>query len=529
VTDNQPAARTLGALLAELDRRHPTSAAVHYEGEVLTYGELHAATRAVARGLLSLNVRHGDRVAVLFGNQPEWLVATLGAATIGAVVVPLNTWYKERELEWTICHCGVSVIISIDRFLKQDYSSVFTRVSSPDLKTVVFAGRPAPGTMWWDDLHEPSTPNRDRELEAAAAAVRPEDAAFILYTSGSTAEPKGVVLNHGGVIANGFGIGERRSISAEDRIWLGAPLFYGLGATNALPVALTHGASLVVHDHFDAGTAIDAIARTGATVYYGTGNMTQAILEHPTFSPSKVGTLSKGNAGTMTEYKRLTLTELRVTEATPAYGLTESYGHATGGWPDDPLEVKLHTDGEPLPGVELRIVDNVSGEELGRGQSGRVLLRGPVTPGYYANPEETSKAIGADGWFDTGDYGHLDAGRFVFEARLKEVIKSGGINVSPLEVEQLMVTHPSVRDAFVVGVADPVNGEQLVAFVNARTPVAGDELRDFLRERSASFKVPRHFLFRSEDQLPRLASGKVAKHALIEEARRELIPPSSGR
>jgi fatty-acyl-CoA synthase len=523
VTENQPAARTLGALLTDLDSVQGASPALHYGGDVVTYAELCTEARSIARGLLTLGVRRGDRVAVLFGNQPEWLVASLGAATIGAIVVPLNTWYKARELEWTVRHCGVSVIISVDRFLKQDYRSVFRDLTSPHLKTVVFAGQKVDGTTPWNDLHEPSTPSRDRGLDEVTAAVRSDDAAFILYTSGSTAEPKGVVLTHGGVIANGFRIGERRSITAEDRIWLGAPLFYGLGATNALPVALTHGASLVLHDHFDAGTAIDTIARTGATVYYGTGNMTQAILEHPSFSVSKVGTLTKGNAGTMTEYKRLTLIELGVRHATPAYGLTESYGHATGGWPDDPLEVKLHTDGEPLPGVELRIVDKDSGKELGPCSSGRVLLRGPVTPGYYANPEETGKAIDADGWFDTGDYGHLDAsGRFVFEARLKEVVKSGGINVSPLEVEQLIVTHPSVRDAFVVGVADPVNGEQLVAFVNARTPVAGEELRDFLRERSASFKVPRHFLFRAEDQLPRLASGKVAKHALIEEAAREL-------
>jgi fatty-acyl-CoA synthase len=279
---------------------------------------------------------------------------------------------------------------------------------------------------------------------------------------------------------------------------------------------------MVLQDHFEAGSAIDVIRRTGATVYYGTGNMTRAMLDHPDYAQAKIGSLQKGNAGTVAEYKRLTLIEMGIRGAVPAYGLTESYGNATVGWPDDPLEAKLETSGTPLPGLEMRIVDPQTGRDLPQGEVGLVLLRGHTTPGYFANPEETAKALRPDGFFDTGDLGRLDGdGRFIFHSRLKEVIKSGGINVSPVEVEQLIASHPDIRDAYVVGVADPVRGELVVAFVDAVARLGESEVQAYVKERAASFKVPHHVLFRSEGQLPRLASGKIAKHRLQEEARRE--------
>jgi fatty-acyl-CoA synthase len=190
---------------------------------------------------------------------------------------------------------------------------------------------------------------------------------------------------------------------------------------------------------------------------------------------------------------------------------------------DDPLEVKLRTSGRPLPGFELLVVDPASFAPVPQGQVGLVLLRGYTTPGYHANAQETQRALRPDGFFDTGDLGLLDAdGRFVFHARLKELIKSGGINVSPIEVEQLLVRHPHVKDAHVVGVAHPVKGELIAAFVCLDALVTAQELRDYVKERAASYKAPHHIFVRTEAQLPRLASGKVAKHRLVEEARLEL-------
>ncbi|CAN5745122.1 AMP-binding protein [soil metagenome] len=530
--------RTLGAVLDEMTAANPSAPAVFFDGRVMSYAELRQRSIEAAKSLLALGLRRGDRLGVLLANEPRWLVMCYAASYVGATLVPLNTWYKKSELAWTLRHCEVSMLVTARKLLNQDYAGMLDELlpslhearngalqdaGYPALRRVVMVGDALRGTMSWSAFKAASTGIDGATFEAAASAVQPTDAAFILYTSGSLAEPKGVVLNHGGVIRNGVHMGDRRAIKSEDRVWLGSPLFYGLGATNALPVALTHGASLVLQGSFEAGRAIQAVQSTGATTFYGTGNMTRAILDHPDYAQSKIGTLKKGNAGTMTEYKRMTLVEMGVSQASPAYGLTESYGNATVGEHDDPLEVKLNTSGRPLPDTELLIVDPASGSPLPAGQIGLVLLRGLTAPRYHANPEETRKAMRPDGYFDTGDLGSLDGdGRFAFHARLKEVIKSGGINVSPMEVEQLLVRHPHVLDAHVVGVADPVRGELIVAFVDVDAAVPEAELKDFVKERAASFKTPHHVFFRTESQLPRLASGKVAKFKLVEEARTEL-------
>lgn len=519
------ASRTLAGVVAEHAAKSPSRSAVIRGSQVLSYAELDSRGAAVARSLLALGVQQGDRVGVLLGNEPEWLDCCLGASRIGALFVPLNTWYRKDEIAWTVRHCGLSILITASRFLKTDYRALFGEIRSqlPGLRVVVFVGDAPADEVDWARFLRLGDAISSAGLAAACDGVSPDAPAFVLYTSGSTAEPKGVMLTHRGVIENGYQLGVRRGIVHDDRVWLGSPLFYALGATNALPATFTHGAALVLQGHFEAGAAIAAIRSSEATVYYATGNMTRAILDHPEYSRASIGSLQKGNAGTMKEYKRLTLVEMGIRGAVPSYGLTETYGNATVGWPDDPLEAKLETNGTPLPGMEMVIVDPVTGRTLERGATGLVLVRGYTTPGYLNNHEETSKALRPDGFFDTGDLGSFDAdGRLVFHSRLKEVIKSGGINVSPVEVEQLLASHPDVRDAYVVGVPHPLQGELIVAFVDADASLGEASLRDYVKERAASFKAPHHVFFCSEAVLPRLASGKVAKHRLAEQARREL-------
>ncbi|MDF2117257.1 AMP-binding protein [Roseiarcaceae bacterium H3SJ34-1] len=537
-----PAACTIGGVLAEMAQRTPRAPAIFYRDEAISYADLHGEAVRAAKALLALGVKRGDRVGVLLGNRPEWLVMCFGAALIGAVFAPLNTWYKSSELAWAIRHGALRVLVSAAQFIKQDYTSLFDTLipelrqaapgdlraaTFPHLKALAYVGaRPTggwAGAMTWDDLLALSSGISDAEFQTASAAVTPDDIAFILYTSGSTAEPKGVLLRHGGAVDNGFAMGERRFVNNEDRVWIGTPLFYALGAVNATPVALTHGAAIVLQDYFEAGAAIETVRRTAATVYYGTGNMTRAILDHPDYTQAKIGSLKKGNAGTYADYKRMTLVEMGISLASAAYGLTESYGNATVSYADDPIEAKIATNGPPLPGTELLIVDPVTSRPLAQGETGLILLRGNVAAGYFQNPEETAKSFRPDGFFDTGDLGFLDPeGRLVFHSRIKEVIKSGGINVSPLEVEQLLAQHPHIREAYVVGVPDRVRGEIIVAFVDASRRLGEGEVREFIEERAASFKVPHHVFFRSEQQLPRLASGKVSKVKLMEDAMAEL-------
>ena len=534
----RPAGRTLGAVLDEVSAIQGNAPAIFYFDDVISYGDLRSRAREAARALLALGVRRGDRVAALLGNEPDWLTMCFGCAYIGAVFVPFNTWYKSSEIDWTLRHCGVSVLVFTPSFLKQDFGAILNQLlpelagvnpgelksaQYPHLRSLVAYGGEFPGTFGWREFLELSRGVALEQFTGAAAKVSGGDIAYILYTSGSTAEPKGVTLNHQSLIENSFGLGGRRNINADDRIWLGSPLFYGLGAANALPIALTHGCSLVLQGSFDPRDAIDCIAKRKATAWYGTGNMARAILDHTDYSPAKVASMKKGTAGTVPSYKHMTLVEMGVSQASSVYGLTESYGNATVSNFDDPVDVKINTCGTPLPGMEMKIVDPQSFEPVSQGEIGLVLLRGHTTPGYYNNPDETARALLPDGFFNTGDLGHLDrAGRFLFHARLKEVLKSNGVNVSPLEVEQLLTQHPDVKDAHVVGVPDKVRGEIIVAFVQSDCPLTEDSMRSFVKERAASFKVPHHVFVRREAQLPRLASGKIAKYRLVEEAMREL-------
>jgi fatty-acyl-CoA synthase len=535
----RPEGRSLAAVLAEKAAVAPSHAAILFQDQAISYAELLQRADEAARALMAQGVGAGDRVGVLMGNEPDFVILAMATSMLGATLAPLNTWYKQGELAWTIRHAGLSVLVAARRFLKTDYAEVLSAIipalnssaptlypapdEFPRLCAVVFTGEAPSGALSWAAFLREGQGVSGQALQAARAAADPASAAYILYTSGSTAEPKGVILNHDGVVANGFDLGQRRGITADDRVWFGTPLSYALGATNALPATVTAGATLVLQGHFEAGAALDAIERTQASVYYATGNISRALIDHPDYARRRIGSLKKGNAGLGAEYKRLTLVEMGITGAVPAYGLTETYGNAAVGLPDDPLEVKLATDGLPLPGMEIIIVDPATRRPLPRGEVGLALVRGHTTPGYLDNPGETAKALGADGFFDTGDLARLDAeGRFIFHSRLKEVIKSGGINVSPIEVEQLIATHPDVRGVYVVGVRDAVKGELIIAFVDTFAPISERGLREHVKERAAAFKVPHHVFFRREDQLPRLASGKVSKYRLQEEAQREL-------
>jgi fatty-acyl-CoA synthase len=527
---------TLGDLLDERARLAAGADAVIFRDQRLTYGALAAAADDLARALLALGVRRGDRVAVLLPNRPEWIVAAFAIGRIGAITVGISTFSAPPEIAWTLEHARPTAVITMEAFRGRSFLAPIYAMCPelaaatpgalrserlPELRAVVSIDeRRHDGVYRLDGLLARAAEVPDATLRAAQAAVAAEDPCYILYTSGSTATPKGVVLAHGSVIANGFDIGERQHLTAADRVWLAVPLFWSFGSANALPALVTHGGSLVLQESFEPGEALALLDEHRCTVYYGMANMARAILEHPDRRRRPLAAMRTGLTIGLSEDIEMTMEAVAARELCNVYGSTETYGNCAVTDAHDPLALRLSTQGRPLPGMTMRVVDPHSGRPVAPGEVGELRVKGHVTPGYYKDAEQTRAAFDAEGYFVTGDLGLIgDDGRVRFRGRLKEIIKTGGINVAPLEVEAVLLNHPAVKQAYVVGVADRVRGEAVVAAVelHAGASATAEALTAFCRERLAGYKVPARFSFRKADEFPRTPTGKVHKPRLRDE------------
>ena len=517
-----PKSRTIPALLDELADKHPAQEALVGLGQRHTYASLRDEVRSIAAGLFALGVRKGNKVAILMGNRPEWVVADLATCSLGAVMVALNTWTTQRELEFALKASDASVLVTSGAYLKQDYLAMLAEISPrsarlPNLREIVLVAHAGgDGCRAWSDVAQLGAGVCREVLEAAAAAVRPTDIAYLLFTSGTTSTPKGVQIRHDGLIENMWNIGERQRVTGRDRLWLAVSLFWGLGCENALFNVLTHGACLVLQHNFDAGEALELIARERCSLFYGTPNMALALYEHPARASLDLSSLRSGvTLGTPEQIMRVI--SLGAKQICNVYGLTETYGNSHVIDSDDPLELRLNSVGKALPGVETRIISPETGRSCPPGAMGEIQVRGYVTPGYLDDPERTREVIGADGWFKTGDLGSLDAqGYLYFRGRLKEMVKTGGINVAPIEVESVLLEHPAVQVAHCTGIPDPVRDEVLVAVIVLKPGAAAseEELREHCRRAMAAYKVPRHYRIVQESELPLTSTGKVKKNAL---------------
>jgi fatty-acyl-CoA synthase len=532
----RPASRTLGDLVDEMAATTPNAEALVFGDERLDYAGLKARVDVFARALLAVGIRRGDRVALLITNRMEWVVGAFAATKIGAIVAAISTFSTPRELAWMLEHSDAAALITLDAFRDQRFLDAMCDLCPeldhsppgalrakrlPSLRTVVaIGGPPLAGVFSLLAFLAHGASVDATALAAAQEAVTPEDLCYILYTSGSTAAPKGVTLAHGPLIANGFDIGERMHLSAGDRVWLAVPLFWSFGSANALPAIVTHGGCLVLQESFEAGEALALIERERCSVYYGMGNMARAILEHENHPGRRLGAMRTGLTIGPPEDIRMTIEALGAEELCNVYGSTETYGNCAVTDACDPLELRLHCQGLPLPGMTLRAVDLVTRRPLPRGEIGELAVSGRVTPGYYRAPELDAEAFDKDGYFLTGDLGSIEIdGRIRFRGRLKEMIKTGGINVAPLEVEQVLLQHPDIVQAYVVGVADPSKGEIVAAAVELRAEAAVDatSIIAFCRKRLARYKIPERIAFRAAGEFPRTPTGKIHKPSLADE------------
>ena len=543
MTTTRPQSRTLGDLLDELAAATPQAPALVSGPEVsgivrLDFAALKARTDGFARALLALGIGRGDRVALLCSNRSEWVVAAIAAAKLGAPVAAISTFSSPRELGHALEHSGARALVMLSRFRDRHFLQALGELcpelahcppgalqstALPDLATVVVLdGDPspaAPGTFGTAEFLARGGGVDGAALARAQAAVTPDDICFILYTSGSTAAPKAVTLAHGPLLANAFDIGERQNLTAEDRLWLAVPLFWSFGSANAMPAIMTHGGCMVLQEAFEPGAALALIERERCSVYYGMANMARALLEHPDHPGRRLGAMRTGLTIGPPEDITLTIQALGAAELCTVYGSTETYGNCAVTDAHDPLPLRLATQGLPLPGMTIRAVDPATRAPLPPGEIGELAVLGYTTPGYFRAPELDAQAFD-NGWFLTGDLGSIEPdGRVRFRGRLKEMIKTGGVNVAPLEVEHVLLQHPDIVQAHVVGVPDRLKGEIVAAAVEMRADAEPDAaaITAFCRERLASYKVPTRLAFRAAGEFPRTPTGKIHKPGLRDE------------
>jgi fatty-acyl-CoA synthase len=531
-----PVAGTIRAQLQRLAAEHGDRPAIVFGDETVTYRDLEQRCLAFARSLDALGLDRGDRVAGLLPNSVDWLVAYLGTAASGRIFVGLNTWFGGPELTYVLRKCGARVLLTTGAFRSHDYAGSVRSALGPDATTTAWNGQPGhlavqsadlPDLGWIVQVGDGAAVTTrsctlDELLAAGTAGDDPrytaaeDEPALIVYTSGSTGLPKGVVLCQGPLLRNGWHIGERQHVQAEDRLWITSPLFFSYGCANAVMVVLSHGSTLLLQDYFNAADAIEFMAREQATVYYATTNMTYAIRDELAREPRPLSLRTGTAIGTPAQLRAAI--DL-VPGACNIYGMTETYGNCTVTDADDPVEVRATTQGRPLPEHVIVIVDPETEQAVGPGELGEVRVGGLVTPGYFNDAERTAQSFDAEGRLRTGDLGRLDAaGRLVWESRIGDLIKTSGVNVSAAEVERVLESDPRVQQVYVVGLPDEARGELIAAVVQpAGDSLTADDVVAFARDHLTSYKVPRLVFFRPDGEFPLTSTGKVSRRDLVKE------------
>jgi fatty-acyl-CoA synthase len=531
--------QTLGQVLESAAARHPDREFMVYPDRDLrfTYAEFDRRVKNLAKGLLAIGLRKGDHLGIWATNVPDWLGLLFATAKIGVVAVTVNTAYRLHELEYLIQQSDITALCLVNGFRDSDYVAMINelvpelkscergRLASPRfprLKSVVFIGPEKHRGMYnTQELLLLGAHTGDEELRRAAVGMDCHEVINMQYTSGTTGFPKGVMLTHHNILNNGFHIGERQRFTEAERLCLPVPLFHCFGLVLGVMAILTHGATLVIMETFEPLMALASVQKERCTAIYGVPTMFIAELSHPMFGMFNLTSLRTGiMAGSPCpmEIMKRVIADMKCREVTIAYGLTEASPVMTQTSTDDPIEMRVSTVGQALPGIEVRIVNPETMQEVPPGTQGEVVCRGySIMKGYYRMPEATAAAIEKDGWLHSGDLGTEDAqGYFKITGRIKDTIIRGGENISPREIEEYLLRMDGVRDVQVAGIADAKYGEVVGAFVIRKdgATITEEDVRDFCRGQIARFKVPKHVFF--VDSYPMTASGKIQKFKLRE-------------
>jgi acyl-CoA synthetase (AMP-forming)/AMP-acid ligase II len=517
------------ALEAATERHGEDRAAFHFEGPTwqatLTFGQWRRTAQTVSAGLAALGVEQGDFVGAVAPGSPVWPILQTACSRLGAILVPINSRYRRDELTHVLKTTRPRVVLTVEVVHTTpmlelvrgaaDDAGVEPRIvvlGSPD---IALEARPS-GTALRDH------PIRWEAFLAVAEAAplpnptgAPTDPVLVQFTSGSTAFPKAALLNNGGSLAATYHLTERMGLTPADRFFSTQPFYHVGGSVATTLVPLTQGATMVVPERYTAEETFRLIAKYQCTARTGQAAMYWMELAHPDFSPDIFATVTKGWAGGTHELKRRIAEEMGIDGLTSVYGLTETCASTTVAPHDAPAHIRLATNGPALPGLEVGVM--VDGEVVVEpGVAGEICVRGwSLMVGYHGDPEATAATIDADGWLHTGDLGQLDPdGNLLVVDRIKDMIKPGGENVSPAEVERVIETLDGVVQVAVVGMPDERLGEVPVAFVELRADSGLDEasIIKACRPLMASFKVPRRVVEVTE--WPMTESGKIQRHVL---------------
>ena len=537
--------RRFGDLGDEIAARFPDREGLVFGASRYSFREVAARIDEAARRLIAAGVGHGEHVALWLNNCDDWIFIAFAVQKIGAVLVPINTRFRSRDLAYVLTQSDSRFLITHDRSGPVDYAGMVREVVAlpavgdavddprfPRLRRVILLGEtPQPGTVDWASLARPAAALPPAELGRRAAAVDPSATAFIMYTSGTTGFPKGVVRTHS-LIGNVADRAGRMAITRHDTILNYLPLFHAFGLSEGAWMSMITGARQILTQGFDPAESLDLIEKERASIVHGFEAHMKGLAEEQEARPRDLASLRTGifAAGMLsaTPVVRRGMRALAPLTNLSGYGMTETWlGVSLSSLDDDEIH-RSEASGWPGSDFELRIVDEASGDVLGPGTTGELQVRGrAVMSGYYKKPAETAATFTADGWFRTGDAAMwLGDGCLRFLGRYKDMLKVGGENVDPMETEGLLLEHPDVQQVAVVGLPDERLGEVAVAYVQRRVDSAIDseDVMAHCRGKVASFKLPRHVVF--VEAFPMTESGKIKKNELRADAKERFITPS---
>ncbi|MGH0038432.1 MAG: class I adenylate-forming enzyme family protein [Myxococcota bacterium] len=517
---------TLPHFLEDVVERHADREALRFGDLGLGYRELDQAVRDVARGLVAAGVVKGARVAVWMANRPEWVVATFAAARLGAVVVPVNTFAKPDERDHILRHGDASVLLMqrdlgdiafLDDLLdahpglEEGAPGRLRCPALPQLRSVFCCGLDAGrgGVRPWSELARDGAEVDEALVDGLAGEVSPADDALIIYTSGTTSLPKGVLHAQRAPVVQSWRFAESMGLSPEDRVFTAQPFFWTAGICMSLGATLAAGGCLILEERFEPGRALERIESEGATTVHAWPHQEKAMAEHPDAQRRDLSRVR--HVEFSSPLARLAGLEKDVWGTYGSYGLSETFTICSSIPASAPPELRKATSGRTLPGNALRIVDPGSGQPLARGEKGEIAVKGATfMRGYYK--VEPERYLDADGYFHTQDGGWIDADGYLhWTGRLSNLIKTGGANVSPLEIEAALSGLPELRVGMAVGVPHPTLGEAVVLCAVPSAGAAPDEeaLLATLRAKLAAYKVPRHVLFFTPEELEYTGNQKI--------------------